>query len=151
MQVRVTASISVNGGGAAGKLASNVISFTATPFSPPPKVVPPASGTLYITGSATAGDWMGAGDPELVSQKFTQVSATLYEITIKLTGGASYTFVPVYGNWDNKYSIKVKNDPNEIYGGDFQVGGEDILAPPATADYKITVNFQLGKFSVVKQ
>jgi hypothetical protein len=87
----------------------------------------------------------------LVSQKFTQLSSTLYEITIKLTGGASYTFVPVYGNWDNKYSIKVKNDPNEIYGGDFQVGGEDILAPPVTGNYKITVNFQLGKFTVVKQ
>jgi hypothetical protein len=151
LQTRVTSSISVSGGGAAAKLTSNVVSFTATPFAPPPKIAPPSSGTLYITGSATDGDWMGAGDPELVSQKFTQVSSTVYEIVIKLTGGASYTFVPVYGDWGSKYSIKVKNDPSEIYGGDFQVGGEDILAPPTTADYKITVNFQLGKFTVVKQ
>jgi len=151
LQVRVSSSISVSGGGTAAKLTSNVISFTATPFAPPPKIAPPASGKLYITGSATDGNWMGSGDPELASQKFTQVSSTVYEITVKLTGDASYTFVPVYGDWGSKYSIKVKNDPNEIYGGEFQLGGEDILAPPVTGTYKITVDFQLGKFTVVKQ
>jgi hypothetical protein len=151
LELRVIASISVSGGGAAAKLTSNVISFTTTPFAPPPKVTPPSSGKLYITGSATAGNWMGAGDPELVSQKFTQVSNTLYQITIALTGGQSYTFVPVYGDWGNKYSIAIKNDPNEVNGGNFQVGGEDILAPAASGNYKITVDFQLGKFTVVKQ
>jgi hypothetical protein len=151
LQVRVTSSISVSGGGAAAKLTSNVISFKTTPFAPPPKVTPPASGTLYITGSATTGNWMGAGDPELVSQKFTQISSTLYQITISLIGGQSYTFVPVYGDWGNKYSIAIKNDPNEVNGGAFQVGGEDILAPAASGNYKITVDFQLGKFTVVKQ
>jgi starch-binding outer membrane protein SusE/F len=150
IQARVTSSIPVSGGGSFFKLPSNVISFTTKPFAPPPKIAPPASGKLYITGSATAGNWMGGGDPELVSQRFTQLSPTLYQITIPLTGGASYTFVPVYGDWNSKYSIAKKNDPNEIYGGDFQVGGEDILAPPTTGNYKITVDFQLGKFTVVK-
>jgi len=145
-QTRVIASIGPN-----AKLPSNAISFTAKPFSPPPKVDTPASGKLFITGSATAGSWMGGGDPELASQKFTRLSSTLYEITVNLIGNGSYTFVPVYGSWNTKYSIKVKNDPNEIYGGDFQVGGEDILAPPVTGTYKITVDFQLGKFTVVKQ
>lgn len=146
LQLRVIASI-----GSSVSLASNVISFTAKPFAPPPKVTPPSSGKLYITGSATAGNWMGAGDPELVSQKFTQISNTLYEITVALIGGQSYTFVPVYGDWSNKYSIAIKNDPNEVNGGNFQVGGEDILAPAASGNYKITVDFQLGKFTVVKQ
>src|SRR5436190_4020483 len=145
LQVRVISSI-----GSTVKLVSNTISFTAKPFAPPPKVAPPSSGKLYITGSATAGNWMGSGDPELVSQKFTQVSSTLYQITTNLIGNGSYTFVPVYGDWGNKYSIKTKNDPNEIYGGDFQVQGEDILAPPVSGTYKITVDFQLGKFTVVK-
>ena len=148
MQIRVTSSVSVSGGGAAAKLTSNVVSFTTKPFAPPPKITPPASGTLYITGSATAGNWMGSGDPELVSQKFTKVSSTLYQITIALIGGQSYTFVPVYGDWGNKYSIAIKNDPNEVNGGDFKVGGEDILAPAASGNYKITVDFQLGKFTV---
>lgn len=145
-QTRVIASIGSN-----AKLPSNAISFTAKPFSPPPKVDTPASGKLFITGSATAGSWMAGGDPELVSQKFTRLSSTLYEITVNLIGNGSYTFVPVYGSWNTKYSIKVKNDPNEIYGGDFQVGGEDIMAPTVTGTYKITVDFQLGKFTVVKQ
>lgn len=145
LQARIVASI-----GSSAKLPSNAISFTTKPFSPPPKITPPASGKLYITGSATAGDWMSGGAPELVSQRFTQLSPTLYEITINLIGNGSYTFVPVYGDWSNKYSIAKKNDPNEIYGGDFQVGGEDILAPPTTGNYKITVDFQLGKFTVVK-
>ena len=146
MQMRIISSI-----GSAVKLASNSISFTTKPFAPPPKVTPPASDSLYITGSATPGNWMGGGDPELLSQKFTRISKTFYQITINLTGGGSYTFVPVYGDWSNKYSIKIKNDPNEIYGGDFQTGGEDILAPPVSGTYKISVDFQLGKFTVVKQ
>jgi len=145
-QTRIIASIGSN-----AKLPSNAISFTAKPFSPPPKVDTPASGKLFITGSATAGNWMGGGDPELASQKFTRLSSTLYEITVNLKADGSYTFVPVYGSWNTKYSIKVKNDPNEIYGGEFQLGGEDILAPPVTGTYKITVDFQLGKFTVVKQ
>lgn len=146
--IEVRLKSSLVGGNAS--LTSNVLKFTATPYSIPPKVAPPASGTLYITGSATPGNWMGGGDPELVSQKFTRLSNTLYEITIALTGGNSYTFVPVYGDWSNKYSIAVKNDPNEVNGGDFQVGGQDILAPAASGNYKIQVDFQRGKFTVTK-
>lgn len=146
LQMRVISSIGSN-----VKLASNPITFTTKPFAPPPKVTPPASDSLYITGSATPGNWMGGGDPELLSQKFTRISKTFYQITINLIGGGSYTFVPVYGDWNNKYSIKIKNDPAEIYGGDFQVQGEDILAPPTSGTYKISVDFQLGKFTVVKQ
>ena len=144
IQVRVISRI----GSTSTKLVSNIISFTAKPFAPPPKVTPPSSGKLFITGSATAGNWMAAGDPELAGQKFTQVSNTLYQITVALIGGKSYTFVPVYGDWGSKYSIAIKNDPNEVYGGNFQVGGEDILAPPTSGNYKITVDFQIGKFTV---
>lgn len=147
LEFRVVASLK----GGTVPLSSNVVKLTATPYSIPPKVQPPASGKLYITGSATPGNWMGGGDAELLSQKFTQVSPTQYEIIITLTGGNSYTFVPVYGDWSNKYSIAVKNDPNEIYGGDFQAGGNDILAPAATGVYKIVVDFQRGKFTVTQQ
>ena len=131
------------------QLTSNSVQYTATPYVIPPKVTPPASGELYITGSATAKGWMVGGDAPVASQKFTQLSSTLYEITVTLVDG-SYTFVPIYGDWGAKYSIKTKEDPTEVYGGDFQVGGEDIKGPPA-GTYKIVVNFQTGKFTVTKQ
>lgn len=144
IEIRVK-SFLINGSAA---LYSNVVKYAVTPYSIPPKATPPASGTLYVTGAATPGNWMGAGDAELTTQKFTQLSPTLYELKVRLTGGASYTFVPVYGDWGKKYSIKVKNDPTEVNGGDFQEGGEDILAPAATGDYTIQVDFQRGKFTV---
>ena len=146
IEIRVKSTLTNN----TAVLNSNVLKYVATPYSIPPKVEPPASGKLFITGSATPKGWMGAGDAEVANQKFTQLSNTLYEITIALTGGQSYTFVPVYGDWGTKYSIAVKNDPNKVNGGDFQKGGEDILAPATSGNYKITVDFQRGVFTVVK-
>jgi hypothetical protein len=148
MEARVVSGIGANN---AVPSVSNVFTFSAIPYAIPPKVPPPASKVLYITGSATAGGWMASGDKPIADQQFTQVSRTLYEITVALTGGGSYTFVPVYGNWDNKYSIATKDDPNEVNGGPFQVGGNDILAPANDGTYKITVDFQRGIFTVVKQ
>ena len=142
MELRIISSI-----GSGAKLNSNVVSFTTKPFAPPPKVTPPASGELYITGNAVASDWTNAPP---ATQKFTKISDTFYKLDITLTGAKSYTFLPVHGSWDYKYSIKVKNDPNLIYGGEFQSGGEDILAPPVTGTYQIEVDFQLGKFKVTK-
>ncbi len=127
-------------------LYSNVIKFTATPFLD--VAVPlPASGELYITGNALPSDWTNSPPP---SQKFTRVSKTLFEITVPLTGGNSYTFLPTWGSWNDKYSIATKNDPNEVNGGDFQWQGNDILAPAASGNYKISVDFKVGKFTVTK-
>ena len=146
IEIRVTSSISN-----AVPLHSNVLKFVITPYAIPPKVTPPASGKLYITGSATPGNWMAGGDPELTSQKFTQVSPTLYVLSsIHLNGGGSYLFVPVYGNWDNKYGGLGANNTNNVNGDDFKPGGGDLLAPASTGDYKIEVDFQRGKFAVTK-
>ena len=136
---------------------SNVLKYAVTPYAIPPKVVPPGTapsyldGKLYITGDATAKGWMAAGDAEALTQKFTRISATLYQIIIPLFGGKSYDFVPVYADWTNKYVIATKNDPAEVNGGPFQFGGNDILAPAASGTYKITVDFQRGMFTVVLQ
>lgn len=144
IDVRVTASLASS----TTALPSNVLKFNVTPYAIPPKVTPPASGELYITGSAVASGWTNSPP---VSQKFTQVSTTLYEITVALIGGSSYTFLPTWGSWNDKYSIAVKNDPNEVNGGDFQWQGQDILAPSVSGNYKISVDFQRGKFTVTKQ
>jgi len=144
IEIRVKAALTNN----AATLLSNVLKLTVTPYTIPPKVTPPASGALYITGNAVASDWTNTPP---ASQKFTKITTTLYEITIPLIGGNSYTFLPTYGSWNDKYSIATKNDPNEVNGGDFQWQGNDILAPALSGTYKIQVNFQTGKFIVTKQ
>lgn len=132
-------------------LTSNVLKYTVTPYAIPPKVTPPASGKLFITGGATPASWMGGGDPELASQQFTKVSETLYVLnSITLTGGGSYLFVPVYGDWGNKYGFTGNGNENNVTSDDFKAAGNDIKAPAATGTYKIEVDFQRGKFTATK-
>jgi len=146
LEMRVRSTI----GSAAVPLVSNVLKFTVKPYAIPPKVAPPASGKLFITGSATPGGWMGSPAAELASQKFTQVSPTLYVLNnIALTGGGSYLLVPQYGDWGAKYGGLGANNMNNVNGDDFKANGSD-LAAPASGNYKIEVDFQRGKFTVTK-
>ena len=142
IQIRVRSAI----GTGSLPLYSNVLEFTTTPYAIPPKVAPPASGELYIVGNATPGDW---NNPVPVpSQKFVQVSPTLYEITIQLNANNSYLFLPVNGSWDAKYGYVGANNENNVNGDDFKAQGGDMKAPAVTGTYKIEVNFQTGKFKV---
>lgn len=148
VEVRITSSMINN----SAKLYSNVLKFVVTPYAIPPKVNPPSTGKLFITGSATPASWQcGCGEPELLSQKFTQISPTLYELSsIALTGGGSYLLLPQYGSWSAKYGYTGGNNANNVNGDDFKDGGGDLLAPPVSGNYKIQVDFQRGKFTVTK-
>lgn len=149
IEMRIVATI---GNGSAAKITSNVLKFTGvTPYVIPPKVTPPASGKLYITGDATPASWMAGGDPENVSQRFTQISPLVYELpSVNLVGGKSYLFVPVYGNWNDKFGFIGANNQNNVNGDDFKYNGGDMLSPAASGAYKIQVDFQRGKFTVTK-
>lgn len=132
-------------------LSSNTLKYTLIPYKIPPKVNPPASSKLYITGAATPASWMAGGDAELVSQRFNQISPTLFELpSIALTGGAQYLLVPVYGNWDNKFGGVGADGANNPTGDEFKAGGGNLVAPAASGNYKITVDFQSGTFEVKK-
>jgi hypothetical protein len=129
-------------------LNSNVLKFTVTPFPIPPKVAPPTTNKLYIVGSATNGDW---NNPVPVpSQEFTKISNTLYEITLPLKGGAFYLLLPLNGDWGTKYGALGGNGSNNPNGDDFRMGGGDLIAPAVTGTYKISVDFQRGKYAVTK-
>ena len=154
LQIRVISSLSNN----TVQLVSNVIQFTAFAYSIPPKVTPPSTGTLYITGSATQASWQcGCGESAPADQTFTQVSPTLYELTTTLTGGGSYLFLPRYGTWNafppdpEKYGGVGANNTNNVNGDEFKAKGGDLLAPAESGTYKIVVDFQKGKFTVTKQ
>lgn len=131
----------------AGLLSSNILSINATPYSIPPKVKLPSSGELFLVGDATAGGW---NNPVPVpSQQFTEVSPTLYEITVPLIGGKQYLALPVNGDWSHKYAVT--NGPAAT-GGDFGYDLSDNFPGPATSGtYKITMDFQRGKFTVTQQ
>lgn len=151
VEVRVISSLGNNN---VGRLVSNTLGFTVRTYSIPPKVTPPgtapdyADGNLFIVGSATPGGW---NNPVPVpTQKFTRISATLYEIIVQLNGG-SYLFLPINGFWGAKYGCLGANNTNNPAGDDFKPEGGDMLAPAAAGLYKITVDFQRGKFTVVLQ
>jgi hypothetical protein len=146
LEIRVKSYMANN----AAMLVSNVLKFSVTPYAIPPKVAPPASGTLFLVGDATPGGW---NNPVPVpSQQFTQVSPTFYEITVTLTGGKHYLFLPVNGDWSHKYAVKDNTiaglgDSGGDFGYDFS---QDMPGPAVTGNYKIQADFQRGKFIVTK-
>ena len=144
IQTRITASI-----GSGVKLPSNVVSFTTKPFAPPPKVAPPTNGTLWATGDAFTSGWQNPlNSPNDVNQKFTQISPTLYELTVNMPGGGGYKLIQIQGDWSTQYHMTT----GAWDGGQFEKKDSDpqFPGPPNAGRYKITVNFQLGTYSVVK-
>ena len=114
-------------------------------------VVYPVPANLYITGAATPGNWMGGGDPELLSQKFTKISTSEFEIaSLAINPDAGFLFVPVYGDWANKYGFTGAGLGNNVNGDSFQPGGNDFKSPPLAGNYKIVVSFKTGKYTITK-
>ena len=145
LEIRVTSHLANN----SLPLASNILKYTVTPYAIPPKVAPPASGKLFIVGSATPGGW---NNPVPVpSQEFTQVSPTVYTITITLTAGDSYLLLPVNGDWGTKYGAVGANNTNNPNEDDFRMGGGDLLAPTVSGSYKVEADFQRGRLKLTKQ
>lgn len=128
-------------------LYSNVVKIVVTPYL---DVVYPVPAALYITGSATPASWQcGCGEPPLLSQKFTKVSSSKFELTLNLSANNSYLFLPVYGSWNAKYGgTGAGNNTNNVTGDDFKPNGSDLKAPGSSGSYKITVDFKTGKFTV---
>ncbi len=141
MEIRVKANITNSN----VPLYSNVIKIVITPYL---DVVYPVPAKLYITGSASPASWMGGGDPELVTQRFTKVSSSKFELTIALSANNSFLFVPVYGDWSNKYGYTGSNNTNNVTGDTFKPDGGDLKSPAVSKTYKITVDFKTGKYTV---
>ena len=144
VEMRVKSALSTG----AGALYSSAITLQVTPYL---DVLYPVPANLYITGSATPASWQcGCGEPELLSQKFTKISSSKFKLTIKLTAGNSYLFIPVYGSWAHKYAgTGPTNNSNNPFGDNFKPdSGTDFGSPPSTGIYTITVDFKTGKFTV---
>jgi len=144
LQLRVTSSI-----GPAVKLTSNVVSFTTKPFAPPPKVEPPTAGTLWAVGNAFASGWGNPmSSPYDVSQKFTKVSNTLYEIILPMIPGGGYKLIQEQGNWSTQYSFLSGSATSGVF---FKADASQFNAPSVAGNYKLSFDFQLGLFTAIKQ
>lgn len=128
---------------ATGSVAySNVVTVSIATFSPVPA-------NLYIVGDATPGGW---NNPVPVpSQQFTKVDAYTFSITIGLTGGKSYLFLPVNGDWSHKYggATDGTSSPGTLLK-DGAVPGSNTPAPATSGVYKIVVNFQTNTYTVTQ-
>jgi hypothetical protein len=143
MDIRVTSSYANNN----ELLRSNVLKVKMTPYKIPPKVAPPASGRLFIVGSATAGGWNNPVPTP--TQELTKIDSVTYGGIFNLTGGNEYLLLPVNGDWSHKYSVADKTVTGLNAGGSFGADLSDNIPGPATSGmYKIIVDFQAGKFTV---
>jgi starch-binding outer membrane protein SusE/F len=134
-------------GGNAAALYSNVIKIVITPYLDVAVPIPP-TGELYITGDAVPSSWTN-NPPN--TQKCTKISNTEYSIIMTFTPGKLYKFLSTLNQWQPQYGGKDAN------GGDlgFNMGsGNDpdaIPTPSQGGNYKVTLNFKTGKYTVVKQ
>lgn len=143
MDVKVTSSYPNNN----ERLSSSVIKVKMTPYKIPPKIALPASGTLFIVGSATQGGWNNPVPP--ITQKFARLDETTFGGVFKLNVGQEYLVLPVNGDWSHKYSVADKSKAGLSDGGDFGLDLSDNIPAPATSGYyTIIIDFQTGKFSV---
>lgn len=111
--------------------------FTVTSYT---GVLPTA---LFIVGDATTGGW---NNPVPVpSQQLTRLNSSVFEVTLPLNAAKSYLFLPVNGDWTDKYGGLGSNGSNNVNSDEFKFGGSDMLSPPTSGNYKITVNFATGK------
>ena len=129
-----------------GTAYGNEISFTTYGLA----VQTPTNNTLFIVGNATLGGW---NNPVPVpSQQFTKVSNTKYEITVPLSVGGEFLFLPTNGDWSKTYGSPVLSIPTTTsYQALFSSSNlNNFKAPPISGTYKISVDFSTGLYSVNK-
>jgi hypothetical protein len=145
VDIRVTSSYGNNN----EQKRSNTLKIRMTPYKIPPKVALPTTGRLFIVGGATPGGW---NNPvPLPAQELARINETTWGGIFQFSGANEYLLLPVNGSWDTKFAIANKSLPGADVGGDFSFytsGGDNFVAPAATGLYKVTVDFQQGKYRV---
>jgi hypothetical protein len=112
--------------------------YSVTPFT---TTIP---NNLYIVGDATAGGW--SNPVPVPSQQFTKIDAVSFGIVVSLTAGKSYLFLPLNGNWDNKYGGSSATGGTLLANN--AVPGSNTPSPATSGYYMIIVNFQTGTYTV---
>ena len=117
--------------------------YTVTPYLGP---VPPPS-NLYIVGDATAGGWNNPVPTP--AQQFTRISLTDFQLTIALTAGKGYVFLPLNGDWAHKFGGTSATGGTILADG--AVPSSNTPSPAVSGTYLIDVNFLTGQYTLTKQ
>jgi len=136
-------------------LYSNVIKIVFTPYldfvvEPPGTAAANyTDGNLWILGDATLNQWNNPLiAPYDVTQKFTRVSVTLYQLDVNFNATGGYKLIQVPGDWSKQYHAL---DGTAKFSGDFEKKDSDPQFPsPGLGLHRVIINFQTGKYTVTK-
>lgn len=130
---------------------SSPITVKMTPYKIPPKIPVPSTGKFFIVGGfAAPNDWKN-GASNSPRGKFAQIDETTFGGIFNFQAAQSFLLYPDnIDDWDNKYGgVGAANNSNIPTGDDFKAKGSDLLGPAVAGDYKVTIDFQFGKYTVV--
>ena len=105
---------------------------------------------LWVVGNAFASGWSNPlPSPFDVSQKFTKVSDTQYELVVDMLSTGNYKLIQEQGVWGTQYK-KLAGDASS---GTFEKKDADpgFDAPAVAGKYKLVFDFQAGTYTVTKQ
>lgn len=154
LEIRVKSAL---GSASAAPLLSNVISLKVIPYLDF-AVEPPGTeaggyldASLWVTGDAFASGYANPlPSPYDVTQKFKRIDLLHYEAVVQMVGGGAYKMIQKQNDWSTQYHALSGSTWD---GGSFEKKDADpgFSGAPTAGTYKITVNFQTGKYTVVKQ
>lgn len=131
-------------GPATSGLYKIIVDFVKGTYTITPAAVGDIPTNLYIVGDATAGGW--ANPVPVPSQQFTQTSSGEFKISIPLLSTGSYLFLPLNGDWTNKYGGASATGGPLLYDG--AVPGSNTPGPGVAGTYTIDVNFFSNTYTV---
>ena len=132
------------------RITANTIRIKMTPYKVPPKVPLPTTNRLFIVGDATDFGWTNDPAPAFPAvREFTRIDETTWAGIFNLNSSGAYKFLQEQGNWDTQFHMITGGSALE---GSFEQKNADpgFLSPATAGAYKITVDFQQGKYTLVK-
>lgn len=130
---------------------SSVTTVRMTPYKIPPKIPLPTTGKFFIVGGFAAPfDWKN-GATNAPRGQFSRIDETTFGGIFNFQAAQSFLLYPDnIDDWDNKYGgVGAANNSNIPTGDDFKAKGSDLLGPATAGAYKVTIDFQFGKYTVV--
>jgi len=142
VDIRLIASYSNNN----DRKISNVVKVNYKTYLTPPKVTPPASGKLYITGSASTFNWTNPSVME-PARTFGQLSNTSWGAVFYMNAGGLYKVLQTPGDWSSQF--RMVNGGTALAGSFIQEDADPAFLSPAPSGwYRFFFDFQSGTYRV---